>query len=215
MQPAALSADASADACRDLERERRSILQTVSVLSHVMEARDPYTHGHQARAATLARVVGSEMGLDRDIIEGLRIGATLHDLGKVSVPIEILSKPGPLHATEIALVRRHPQVGFDLLQHVDFPWPVAQMILQHHERIDGSGYPNGLVGDQILLEARILAVADTVESMMAHRPYRSRFPEDVTLMAIAKESGRTLDADVVRTCLKVFAEDRALLPEFM
>lgn len=205
----------STEAFRDLERERRSILQTVSVLSNVMEARDPYIHGHQARVATLARVIGDEMGLDRDAIEGLRIGATLHDLGKVSVPIEILSKPGPLHPAERALVQRHPQVGFDMLQHVDFPWPVPQMILQHHERIDGSGYPNGLTGDQTLLEARIIAVADTVEAMMAHRPYRPSFPEDATLMSIAKESGRTLDADVVRTCLKVFSDNRHLLPDFM
>jgi putative nucleotidyltransferase with HDIG domain len=144
----------------------------IQVMTRTVEARDPYTAGHQRRVALLSVAIAEKMGMPKDQIEGIRMAGMIHDLGKISVPAEILSKPTRLTDIEFALIKTHSQVGYDILQEVDFPWPIAQMVLQHHERMDGSGYPQGLSGEDILLEARILCVADVVEAMASLRPYR-------------------------------------------
>jgi len=151
---------------------RKTVEGTIYTIAATVEARDPYTAGHQNRVADLAVAIASEMHLSGEKIEGIKMAGTIHDLGKVQIPAEILSKPGKISELEYKIIQTHPRVGFDLLKNIEFPWPIAQMVLQHHEMIDGSGYPQGLVGDEILLEARILAVADTVEAMASHRPYR-------------------------------------------
>ena len=148
--------------------------ETVNALAKITEKRDPYTYGHQARVAGLAEAMARQMGLGADQVQGVRIAAILHDIGKISVPAEILVKPTVLEPQEMELMKIHPAAAWDILKDVPFRWPIAEICLQHHERMDGSGYPRGLIGDEILLEARILAVADTVEAMSSHRPYRPR-----------------------------------------
>jgi PAS domain S-box-containing protein len=178
----------------------------IQVLSTVSEKRDPYTAGHQTRVADLTRAIAQEMGLPPERVEGLRLAGTIHDIGKVSTPAEILSKPSRLTNIEFDMVKSHPQVGHDILCDVDFAWPLAEMVLQHHERMDGSGYPRGLKGDAILLEARILAVADVVEAMASHRPYRPALGIEAALEEIEKNSGILYDSDVVSACLGLFRE---------
>ena len=158
---------------KSFERLRRALEQTVSALASAVEMRDPYTAGHQKRVTNLACAIAEEMGLSKEQIEGLHMAGIIHDVGKMIVPGEILSKPGQLTKIDFSMIETHPQVGYDILKTIEFPWPVAQIVLQHHKRIDGSGYPQGLSGEEILLEARILAVADVVEAMVSHRPYRS------------------------------------------
>ena len=145
---------------------------TIQALVTVTEARDPYTAGHQRRVTQLACAVARELGLSADRVAGLRVMGLLHDIGKISIPAEILSKPGKLSDTEFGLIKSHAQAGYEIVKEIQFPWPVAEVILQHHERMDGSGYPQGMTGPDIILEARILAVADVVEAMSSHRPYR-------------------------------------------
>ena len=171
-----------------------------------VEMNDPFTAGHQRRVANLARAIATEMGLSRERVDGMRMAGFIHDLGKLSVPGEILSKPGRLTEIEFNLVKTHPQVGYDILKRVESPWPVAQIVLQHHERIDGSGYPTGLRGDEIMLEARILAVADVVEAMSSHRPYRPALGIDRALEEISRNRGLLYDPSAVDACLKVFTE---------
>jgi HD-GYP domain-containing protein (c-di-GMP phosphodiesterase class II) len=153
------------------------------------------------------------MKLPKDKIEGLRTAATIHDLGKISIPAEILSKPSSLTNTEFALIKDHPQAGFNILKNIDFPWPVARMVLEHHERMDGSGYPNGLTGDELLIESKILAVADVVEAMASHRPYRTALGIDVALEEISKNSGSLYDPGAVDACLRLFNGKGYRLPE--
>jgi predicted hydrolase (HD superfamily) len=157
-------------------------------------------------AQTGARTIGQEMGLDKERVEGLRLTGIIHDIGKISVPAEILSKPGSLNETEYKLIQAHPKVGHDILGDIDFSWPIAEIVLQHHERMNGSGYPAGLKGDDILLEARILAVSDVVEAMASHRPYRPALGIEVALEEIEKNKGVLYDPDVVAACLKLFRE---------
>src|SRR5690606_21541678 len=145
---------------------------TIQAMAVTVETRDPYTAGHQRRVADLARSIAAEMGLSRDQIDGIRMAATIHDLGKISVPVELLTKPTRLTKIEFDLIKTHSQAGYDILKDIDFPWPIARMVLEHHERVDGSGYPNGRTRDQILIESRILSVADVIEAMASHRPYR-------------------------------------------
>ncbi len=152
----------------------RAVIESiVEAMALAIEKRDPYTSGHQRRVASLADAVAREMKLPQDQVDGIRIAAMLHDIGKISIPGEILSKPGRLTEPEMAMIREHPQTGYDILKGIEFPWPVAQIVLQHHERMDGSGYPRGLSGEEIHLGARILMVADTYEAMVSHRPYRA------------------------------------------
>jgi len=171
-----------------------------------VETRDPYTGGHQRRATNLARAIATEMGLSEEQIDGIRMAGLVHDLGKISVPAGILNKPSRLTEDEFGIVQTHPQVGYDILKTIEFPWPVAQIVLQHHERMDGSGYPKGLVGKDVLLEARILAVADVVEAMSSHRPYRPALGMDKALEEISRNKGVLYDPSVVDACLKVFTE---------
>lgn len=194
------------------ERLKESLAGTVQIISTVAEARDPYTAGHQRRSSDLARMIASEMGLPPDRVDFTRVAASIHDIGKVAVPSEILSKPAKLTDIEFTLVKSHPQAGYDILRDIEFPWPVAEAILQHHERVDGSGYPNGMKGDEILLEARILAVADVVEAIASHRPYRSARGIDAALEEISKNRGILYDPDAVDACLKLFREKHYQLP---
>jgi PAS domain S-box-containing protein len=180
---------------------------TIHVLVSAIERRDPYTAGHQRRVAQLACAIAKEMGLPEEQIEGIRMAAVIHDVGKVNVPAEILSKPGRLNDIEFGLIKMHPQVGYDILSGViEFLWPIAEMVLQHHERMDGSGYPQGLSGEEILPEARILAVADVVEAMSSHRPYRPAHTIDEALEEISQNKGVLYDPEVVEACLKLFKE---------
>ncbi|MEO5360396.1 MAG: PAS domain S-box protein [Nitrospirota bacterium] len=187
-----------------IEKLRKLTGSVVVAISAILEARDPYTAGHQRRVADLSRAMADELGFPKDMIEGVRMAASIHDVGKIYVPSEILSKPGKLLDAEFNLLKHHSQIGHDILKDVDFPWSVAQIILQHHERIDGSGYPLGLKGDDILIEAKIICVADVVEAMTNHRPYRPALGIDRALGEISSNSGVLYDKNVVDACLAVF-----------
>ena len=189
-----------------LENLRKAIGGIIQVISATVETRDPYTAGHQQRVSDLARAIGQEMKLNADRVDGLRMAGIIHDLGKISIPAEILSKPIRLTELEYQLIRIHPQVGYDILQGIEFPWPIATMVLQHHERIDGSGYPRGLKGEAILQEARILMVADVVEAMASYRPYRPALGIEAALEEIEKNAGVLYDREVVEVCLQLFRE---------
>ncbi|PKN35046.1 MAG: hypothetical protein CVU61_05090 [Deltaproteobacteria bacterium HGW-Deltaproteobacteria-19] len=195
-----------------IDKLRKGLTATVQAISAVVEAKDPYTAGHQQRVSDLARTIACEMGLPGDQIEGIRVAGIIHDIGKISVPSEILSKPSKLSLVEFRLIQVHPEAGYEILKDVEFPWPVARAVLQHHERMDGSGYPSGLKGGDILLEARILAVADVVESMASHRPYRPTLGIEAALEEIMKNKGILYDPDVVDACLKLFREKEYQLP---
>jgi PAS domain S-box-containing protein len=188
-----------------LQRLGQAMEETVRLVAATVEMHDRYTAGHQRRVAAISAAIAKEMGLSSDMIHGLRLAGTLHDLGKINIPADILSKPGKLSLLEYELIKTHPQTGYDVLKPVEFPWPIADMVLQHHERLDGSGYPRGLKGDAILLEARIIAVADVVESMISHRPYRPALGVDVALAEIQEGSGKLYDPAVVDACLKLFS----------
>lgn len=191
----------------DAERLERGFFQTVEAIGAVLEKRDPYTAGHQARVAELAEAIGRRLALDERSLQGLRLGALIHDIGKVAVPAEILSRPGRLNAAEFSLIAAHPQIGHDIISRVDLPWPVAEILLSHHERMDGSGYPNKKIGEAIIPEARIVAVADVVEAMTAHRPYRPSRSVDAALAEIEENAGTRYDADVVAACLRLFRRE--------
>ena len=189
------------------EKLRVALGGTIAVLTSVVEIRDPYTAGHQQRVAKLACAIANDMGLAEEHIEGIRMAGLIHDLGKIDVPAEILSNPGKLNDLQWGMIKMHPQVGYDILKTVEFPWPVAETVLQHHERLDGSGYPQGLAGKDILMKARILAVADVVEAMASFRPYRPARGIDKALEEISQNRGILYDADAVDTCLKLFTEN--------
>jgi PAS domain S-box-containing protein/putative nucleotidyltransferase with HDIG domain len=191
-----------------LERNVDTMVETVTA---AVEARDPYTAGHQRRVAELAVAIARDLGLDDHEIAGIRVAASIHDIGKIGIPAEILSRPGALSEPELELVKQHAQAGYDIVRGIDFPWPVAQMILQHHERMDGSGYPNGLVGADLLIGARVMAVADTVEAMASHRPYRPGRGIDETLHQLELDRGTLFDAAVVDACLALFRDGRFAL----
>jgi PAS domain S-box-containing protein len=187
-----------------LEKLRKAMGWIIQAMSRTIETRDPYTSGHQRRVADLARSIAHEMGLPEDQVDGLRMAGIVHDLGKIAVPAEILSKPTKLSNIELALIKVHPQTSYDILKDIDFPWPVAEIVFQHHERMDGSGYPRGLKGDEIFLEARILMVADVVEAMASHRPYRPALGIDKALEEISQNKGILYDPEVVEVCLRLF-----------
>ena len=196
-------------------REERAILQArfdgsiaaaVEAVAMASELRDPYTAGHQRRVADLACAIAVEMGLGPDVVAGIRVGASIHDVGKLIVPAEILSKPGPLKTAQMDLVRLHPQAGCDIVAGIEFPWPVPEMLLQHHERLDGSGYPRGLSGDEIVMDARIIAVADTVEAMSSDRPYRPALGIETALKTVREGRNTLFDSVVVDVCCLLFDE---------
>ncbi len=189
------------------ERMKRVLLQTVKAVSLTLEMRDPYTAGHQRRVAQLALAIGERLGLPSEQLEGLHTGALIHDLGKINVPSDFLSRPGKLSDAAFGVIKSHPDVGAEIVDGIDFPWPVSDMIRQHHERLDGSGYPNGLTGDGIILEARILAVADVVEAISSHRPYRPSLGLDAALKEIQDKAGSHYDRTVVDACLAVIRDN--------
>ena len=189
-----------------LKKLRTAMESIVGALVLAIEKKDPYTSGHQKRVATFAGAIAKEMGLPQDQIDGVRMAAMIHDIGKNAIPGQILSKPAKLGKLEMEMIKEHPQLGYDILKGIEFPWPVAQMVLQHHERIDGSGYPQGLLGDEIYLGAKILSVADVVEAMASHRPYRAALGLDRAVEEISKNSGILYDPDVVDAGLKLIRE---------
>ncbi|OGI42981.1 MAG: hypothetical protein A2150_04150 [Candidatus Muproteobacteria bacterium RBG_16_64_11] len=191
---------------KSAERLRETLIDTIRAVALTVEKRDPYTAGHQNKVAELCVAIGHELGMDEDRLEGLRLGATIHDIGKIYIPAEILNRPGKLSAAEFEMIKTHPEVGYDIIKDIKFPWPVGQIILQHHERLDGSGYPKGLKGDEIILEARILAVADTVEAMMSHRPYRPGLGLDAALAQIQEKRGTWYDPEATDACVRLFRE---------
>lgn len=179
----------------------------VRAIAHTVETRDPYTAGHQRRVAGLAAAIAEMVGLDTDRVETVRMAASIHDLGKISVPAEILSKPSRLTANEFNLIKEHPQVGYDILKDIEFPYPIATIVHQHHERMDGSGYPAGLQGEEILPESRILTIADVVEAMASHRPYRPGLGIDAALGEIDKNKGALYDSDMADACQRLFKDE--------
>ena len=189
-----------------LESLRKSVGATIQVMVSAIEMRDPYTAGHQIRTADLARAIATEMGLPKDKIDGIRMAGSIHDIGKLSIPAEILSKPTKLTNNEFNLIKDHSRSGYEMLKNVESPWPLAQIVYQHHERMDGSGYPRNLKGDEILIEARIMAVADVVEAMASHRPYRPGLGIDAALAEIEKNKGTHYDNTVADACLRLFRE---------
>ena len=188
------------------EQLQTSLLQTIRAIALTIEKRDPYTAGHQERVAQLAVKIGEELGLDDYRLKGLHLGAMIHDIGKISVPAEILNRPGRLEPALFTILKAHPQIGFDIIKSIDFPWPLADMVLHHHEHLDGSGYPDGLKGDEITLESRILAVADVVEAMASHRPYRPALGIDIALQEVEEGKGNFYDPEVVDCCRRIFRE---------
>jgi len=191
---------------RHLVQLERALVGAIEALSTMVELRDPYTAGHQRRVGDIAAAIAKELDLPEDQVKGLRFSGYVHDIGKISIPAEILAKPGRLTANEFALIKTHSQQGYDVLKGIDFPWPLARAILEHHERLDGSGYPRGLKGDEISLEARILAVADTVEAMSSHRPYRAALGLDAAMREIQEQSGKRYDERVVAACLRLLRD---------
>lgn len=189
------------------ERLRRTIGGIIQAMAMTIEMRDPYTAGHQKRVTKLAVAIGREMDLSHDRLKGLEMAGIIHDLGKISIPAEILSKPGRISEAAHDLIKAHPQVGYEILIPIEFPWPLAEIVYQHQERMDGSGYPRGLPGEDILLEARILAVADVVEAVASHRPYRPALGLERALREIVENKGRFYDRQAVDACMKVFTRD--------
>jgi putative nucleotidyltransferase with HDIG domain len=173
-----------------------------------IELRDPYTAGHQLRVAELACAIGQELKLDEDAIYGLRMASVLHDLGKITVPAEILTRPGRLNDFEYGIIKNHVQAGYDIIKKIEFPWPLADIVLQHHERIDGSGYPRGLTGEEIMLEAKILSVADVFETIASHRPYRPSLGINRAVEELSTNKGVLYDKNVATACIHLVEEKR-------
>lgn len=191
----------------------QQMYEVIDSLSNVIEARDPYTAGHQKRVTDLSVAIAHEMKLAPSLIDGIRFASQVHDIGKISIPTEILTKPSALTSYEVEMLRSHAQAGYEILKPLSFPWPVADIILQHHERLDGSGYPNALMENDILVEAKIIAVADTVEAMSSDRPYRSTKGVDHALEEIEINSGVLYDQEAVKACLDLFRNKGYRFPE--
>ena len=183
-----------------IDELHRTFLRTINALSRIMEIRDLYTLGHQQKVSQIARSIGRELGLSGNVIEGMRVGATLHDIGKLGVPAEIRAKPATLTPVEFELVKTHSAPGHSILKEINFPWPVAEMVHQHHERLDGSGYPQGLKGDDILIEAQIVGLADALDSIASHRPYRPSRGADQAMEIIGQGAGSLFNPQAVEAC---------------
>jgi PAS domain S-box-containing protein/putative nucleotidyltransferase with HDIG domain len=191
---------------RTLESLKKAVGATIQVLVSAVESRDSYTAGHQSRSANLACAIATEMGLAQEKIEGIRMAGIIHDIGKLSIPAEILSKPTKLTEIEFALIKEHSRSGYEMLKDVESPWPLAEIVYQHHERMNGSGYPRNLKGDEIIIESQILAVADVLEAMASHRPYRPTLGIEAALEEIEKNKGILYDNTVVNTCVGLFRD---------
>ena len=197
---------------QSFETIKKAMDSTIQAISMTAEKRDPYTSGHQQRVADLAKAIARELKLPDDQIQSIYMAAAIHDIGKISLPAEILVKPSQLSDIEISLIKSHAQAGYDILKGIEFPWPIADIVVQHHERMDGSGYPKGLAGENILFEARIVGVADVVETMASHRPYRPSIGTDKALEEISKNKGILYDPLAVDACLKLFNEKNFEFP---
>jgi PAS domain S-box-containing protein len=191
---------------KSYQKLRETLIMTVNTLASTIEMRDPYTAGHQRRVTIIACAMAEEIGLTEEQFDGLRLAGMIHDIGKISVPVEILNKPGRISENEFNIIKIHPQAGYNLLKEIDFPWPVAPIVLQHHERLDGSGYPQGLKNGEIMLEAKVLAVADVVEAMASHRPYRPALGIEAALEEITKKRKILYDPEAVDACTRLFTE---------
>jgi len=199
----------------DRSSELRQALEgSVHAIATAVEMRDPYTAGHQRRVGELARAMGQKMALEESVVEGVYFGGIIHDIGKIHLPAEILAWPGRLSALQYALVQEHPDIGYQILRDIHFPWPVAEIAYQHHERLDGSGYPQGLTQDEICLEAQVIAVADVVESMSSHRPYRPGLGVDAAMAEIQGGRGTLYNAAAVDACVELFCRDGFVLSVF-
>lgn len=194
-----------------LAKLRKTMQATIQAISLTIESRDPYTAGHQRRVSDLARSIATRLAYPAEEIDEIRLAAQVHDLGKISIPAEILNKPGSLNANEFEMIKDHPRVGYEILKTIEFPWPVADIVYQHHERLNGSGYPMGIKDSQIHPMAKILAVADVVEAMLSHRPYRSALSPEKVLMEINNNAGSLYDPSAVRACTGII-EERYNLP---
>jgi PAS domain S-box-containing protein/putative nucleotidyltransferase with HDIG domain len=192
---------------RSTEKLVNALEKTVQAMAMIVEMRDPYTAGHQRRVTQLAGAIAEKMGLSEEQISALRLAGLIHDVGKVRVPAEILTNPDGLSDAEFSMIKMHPLIGYEILKTMELPWPIAEIVHQHHERLDGSGYPSGKAGEDIILEARILAVADVVEAIASHRPYRAALGIDTALAEISKKSGILYDPKAVSVCLKLFREE--------
>jgi len=196
----------------EIKVSRRKLKKTlddvINTLASIVETRDPYTSGHQKRVASLATAIAEELGLSRDRVEAMGTAALIHDIGKINVPASILARPGKVSEIEFDMIKTHSQVGYDIIKRIEFPWPIADIILQHHERIDGSGYPKGLKGKDIKFEAKILAVADVVEAMASHRPYRPALGIDKALEEIKQGKGKLYDPEVADACVRLFEKKK-------
>jgi PAS domain S-box-containing protein/putative nucleotidyltransferase with HDIG domain len=199
---------AQEEAKQSIEKLVRAMEHAIQAMTIVVEMRDPHTAGHQQRATQLACAIAKEIGLSEEQISGLRLAGLIHDIGKVRIPAEILMNPDGLSEPECMMIQAHPRLGYEILKTIDFPWPVAKIVLQHHERMDGSGYPSGLSGDDIIIEARILAVADVVDAMASHRPYRAALGVDKALEEISENRGVLYDARVADACLTLFRDKK-------
>ncbi|SHK26369.1 HDIG domain-containing protein [Desulfatibacillum alkenivorans DSM 16219] len=197
----------------NLKMLRKAMEGTITAMANTLDIRDPYTADHQRRVVKLAVAIGEEMDISKGKMDGLRMAGVIHDIGKIAIPLAILNKPGKITDTEFTLIKTHSEVGYDILKKVEFPWPIADIVIQHHERLDGSGYPKGLSGDEILLEAKILAVADVVEAMSSHRPYRPALGMDKALEEIITKKGTIFDPAVVDACVKVIKRKGFTFPE--
>ena len=195
------------------DKIHKSLVDAIGAIAITVEKRDPYTAGHQQRVAKLAVMIGRKLGLSNEKLEGILLGATVHDIGKITIPTEILTKPTKLMDIEFELIKNHPQQGYEILKDVEFPWPLGKMILQHHERIDGSGYPNGLKADEIIIEAKIICVADVIEAISSHRPYRAALGLELALEEVKKYRNILYDASVVDAAIEVMNENPTLLEE--
>ena len=191
---------------QSLDQLQKAMKVTLHAMAVSVEARDPYMVGHQRRVTDLACAIAMEMNLSSRRVNGISMAGMIHDMGKIAIPEAILSKPTKLTETEFITIKTHPQAGHDLVKEIEFPWPVAQIILQHHERMDGSGYPRGLSGKEILLEARILAVADVLEAISSNRPYRPAHSIDIALEENSRNRGILYDQEAVDACLRIFCE---------
>jgi putative nucleotidyltransferase with HDIG domain len=195
-------------ALSDIHQMEKIFMQTVEAFSSIVEISDPYTSGHQSRTGELARAIAKKMNLGYDAEHAVYLASLLHDLGKFYIPAQILNKPGKLTEIEYSLIKTHPSLGYQILKKIDFPWPIADIVLQHHEKVNGSGYPYGMLGDDIMIEAKILCVADVVESISSHRPYRPALGLDSALFEIKEKQGTLYDVDVVEATLDLFIKDK-------
>jgi len=191
-----------------MKQLQRALYETIDAITLMSEIKDPYTSGHQKRVAIISSAIATELGLSKDMIDGIYVAGLLHDVGKISVPNDILAKPGKLNEGEFIIIKNHPIVSYNILEHIEFPWPIASIVTQHHERMDGSGYPYGILGEEMTVGSRILSVADVVEAMTAHRPYRPALGLKKALSEIENNKGILYDREITEACVKVFKEKK-------